>query len=93
MEWFRIVKVDRFLGNWTGWTKGFPTSTPDEAVAVYVVTAFDQDIASEHNGAYFFDSRPANPWTETVKPWATSSVEAERLWKLSERLVAQDFQY
>jgi hypothetical protein len=33
---------------------------------------------------------PTNP-QETVKSWATSSVEAELLWKLSEKLVKQEF--
>lgn len=46
-----------------------------------------------HNGTYLFDCHAADPWTETVKPWATSPVEAERLWKLSERLVGQEFHY
>ncbi|KID81970.1 retinol dehydrogenase 13 [Metarhizium guizhouense ARSEF 977] len=87
-----MLKVDRFFGNWQGWLKEFPMSTPDEGVAVYVVTAFDQNI-SAHNGTYFYDCRPANPGTETLKPWATSSVEAERLWKLTENLVGQEFQY
>ena len=39
------------------------------------------------------NSHVADPWTETVKPWATSPVEAERLWKLSEKLVDQEFDY
>jgi len=46
-----------------------------------------------HNGAYLQDSRIADPTTETVKPWATSPIEAEMLWKLSEQLVGQSFSY
>ncbi|CAG8396540.1 unnamed protein product [Penicillium salamii] len=46
-----------------------------------------------HNGAYLIDSHVADPLVDTVKPWATSSFEAERLWKLSERLVGQEFTY
>ncbi|RYP51422.1 hypothetical protein DL768_003208 [Monosporascus sp. mg162] len=88
-----MLKVDRFLGNWQGWLKDVPFSTPDEGVAVYVYAAFDPNIAGAHNGAYLFDCRPADPWKDTIKPWATSSVEAERLWKLSEKLVGQEFQY
>lgn len=45
------------------------------------------------NGAYLQDGHVADPCVETVKPWATSSVEAERLWKLSEKLVGQEFAY
>lgn len=45
----------------------------------------------EHNGTYLEDSHIANPWTETMRPWATSKIEAERPWKLSEKLVGQEF--
>ncbi|CAG7969767.1 unnamed protein product [Penicillium salamii] len=45
------------------------------------------------NGAYLIDSHVADPLVDTVKPWATSSFEAERLWKLSETLVGQQFAY
>jgi hypothetical protein len=50
-------------------------------------------ISIEHNGAYLQDCHIADPWTETVKPWATSAVEAEKLWKMSEQLVGQKFDY
>ncbi|KAJ6153518.1 hypothetical protein N7470_006477 [Penicillium chermesinum] len=60
--------------------------------ATHVFAAFDPDI-SEHNGAYLQDCHIADPWTETVKPWATSAVEAEKLWKMSEQLVGQKFDY
>lgn len=46
-----------------------------------------------NNGAYLLESRLADPYSDTVKPWATSKVEAERLWKLSEKLVGQEFAY
>ncbi|RDW80305.1 retinol dehydrogenase 13 [Coleophoma cylindrospora] len=93
VQFEEMLKVDRFFGNWQGWLTEFPMCTPDEGVAVYVVGAFDEAIADTYNGAYLYDCRPANPWTETVKPWATSSVEAKRLWKLTETLVGQEFQY
>jgi hypothetical protein len=48
---------------------------------------------AENNGAYLENSHIADPWVETVKPWATNPVEAERLWKLSEQLVCQEFLY
>lgn len=64
-------------------------SRPHYVTAVGTLSNSDID----HNGAYLYDCRPANPCTETVKPWATSPVEAERLWKLSEKLIGQEFQY
>lgn len=48
---------------------------------------------TDHNGAYLLDTRIADPYADTVKPWATSPVEADRLWKLSETLVGQKFSY
>jgi hypothetical protein len=48
-------------------------------------------LGADHNGAYLQDSHIADPWTATVRPWATNSIEAERLWKLSEKLVGQEF--
>lgn len=47
----------------------------------------------EHNGKYLIDCHVADPWIDTVKPWATSPIEAERLWKLSEELVGEKFSY
>lgn len=47
----------------------------------------------EHNAAYLQDSHIANPYVDTLKPYATDGIEANRLWKLSEKLVGQDFAY
>ena len=47
----------------------------------------------DHSGAYLIDAHIADPLVDTVKPWATSSFEAERLWKMSEKLVGQEFAY
>ena len=46
-----------------------------------------------NNGGYLIDCHVADPLVDTVKPWATSSFEAERLWRLSEKLVGQEFPY
>jgi hypothetical protein len=50
-------------------------------------------VKTGHNGVYLLDAHVADPFAETVKPWGTSPVEAEKLWKLSEKLVGQEFQY
>jgi len=44
-----------------------------------------------HNGAYLANSQIANPRVDTVKPWGTSSVEAERFWEFTEELLKQKF--
>jgi hypothetical protein len=46
-----------------------------------------------HNGAYLENCHIADPRRETVKPWAVSRVEADRLLSLSEELVGQRFKY
>ena len=46
-----------------------------------------------HNGTYLTDSHVADPYTDTVKPYAVDGVEADRLWKLSEELVGEKFTY
>ncbi|KAI1142096.1 NAD(P)-binding protein [Hypoxylon sp. FL0543] len=86
--------LDRIMGNAVGWTGfgGIIPCTPEVGANVYVYAAFDPDVAA-HNGAYLLSCRLADPWTDTVRPWATSPVEAERLWKLSEKLVGQEFSY
>ncbi|KAK2060032.1 WW domain-containing oxidoreductase [Colletotrichum caudatum] len=86
-----LTTVDRSLGNKEGWAE-FKWKTPDEGVATHVYASFEPSL-KDNNGAYLDDSHVADPWVETVKPWATSPIEAERLWKLSEKLVGQKFQY
>ncbi|KAI4102240.1 MAG: hypothetical protein LQ339_004765 [Xanthoria mediterranea] len=83
--------VDTAMGNAEGWAD-FKVKTPQQGVATYVHAAFDPDLEG-HNGVYLQDSRIADPWTDTVKPWATNPIEAERLWRLSEELVGQRFSY
>ncbi|KAJ7693557.1 retinol dehydrogenase 13 [Mycena rosella] len=81
------------IGAWKpeGWS-AFKTKTAQEGAATHVYAAFEPSLKA-HNGAYLEDSHVADPWIETVKPWATNSIEAERLWKLSQELVDQEFKY
>lgn len=86
-----LPAVDRSLGNREGWA-GFKWKSPNQGTATHVYAAFEPSLKG-HNGVYLQDSHVADPWVETVKPWATSYFEAERLWKLSEDLVGQEFRY
>ncbi|RDW81433.1 putative short-chain dehydrogenase [Aspergillus mulundensis] len=86
-----LSELDRTLGNAEGW-RDFKMKTDQQGAATTVYAAFDPGL-KENNGAYLQDCRIADPWTDTVKPWGTSKVEAERLWKLSEKLVEQEFNY
>lgn len=49
--------------------------------SVYLATALE---AAAHRGDYFIKCKPAQP-----KPWARDDVAAERLWQLSEQLLAE----
>ncbi|KAL2811479.1 hypothetical protein BJX63DRAFT_422323 [Aspergillus granulosus] len=84
-----LIAVDRFLGNEQGWRRDISAKTPQQGAATTVYAAFDPSL-KEFNGKYLDDCHVANPWTDTLKPWATNKVEAERLWKLSEQLVGQE---
>ena len=83
--------LDRAQGNAEGWQGGLKIKTPDQGAATSVFAAFHPNPGP--NGAYLEDCNVADPWTQTVRPWGTSPVEAERLWKLSEKLTGQEFSY
>lgn len=83
--------VDQELGNSEGWSE-FDFKTPSRGVATHIVAAFDPTLIYS-NGSYLQDGHIANPYTETIKPYALDKVEADKLWKLSEKLVAQKFVY
>lgn len=51
------------------------------------------DRVIANNGAYLIDCRLGDPLVDNIKTWATNSLEAERLWRLSEKLVGQEFPY
>ncbi|RFU77519.1 ww domain-containing oxidoreductase [Trichoderma arundinaceum] len=86
-----LAAVDKAFGNAEGW-EDFKWKSPERGVATHIYAAFEPSL-KEHNGAYLENSHIADPYTETVKPWATSKTEADRLWKLSEKLVGQEFSY
>ena len=47
----------------------------------------------DRNGTYLLNSSIGNLLKDTIKLWATSRVEAERLWKLSEKFVGKEFKF
>lgn len=47
--------------------------------------------ALEHNGSYLVDCQ-CSP-LDKIRAWGRDSVEAKRLWKLSEELVGQKFEF
>ncbi|KAF4999591.1 hypothetical protein FGRMN_2339 [Fusarium graminum] len=77
-----LIEADRALGDPWGWADWSTVPVSAEVgAATHVFAAFDPDL-KEHNGAYLLECRLADPFTDTVRPWATSSIEAELLWRL-----------
>ncbi|GKT52129.1 retrograde regulation protein 2 [Colletotrichum spaethianum] len=70
----------------------FNTKTEDQGVATHVFTAFNPDL-KDYNGQFFNDCRPADQYEEEIYPWANNKTDADRLWKLSEKLVGEGFSY
>ncbi|KAJ9223761.1 hypothetical protein DTO027B5_5986 [Paecilomyces variotii] len=95
VDWNReldeLRNADRTFGNRESW-KQYDGKPIERGVATHIYAAFDPSLKA-NNGAYLVDSHVADPLVDTVKPWATSSFEAERLWRLSEKLVGEEFSY
>ncbi|KAI8215461.1 Retinol dehydrogenase 13 [Colletotrichum sp. SAR 10_66] len=66
--------------------------TLDQGAATHVFASFDESI-KDQNGVFLSDCHVADPDLEEVYSWATSEVDAKRLWALSEKLVGQEFKY
>ncbi|RPD54310.1 short-chain dehydrogenase [Lentinus tigrinus ALCF2SS1-7] len=84
-----LQALDKSMGHKQG-TEGFKWKTLSQGTATHVVAAFDPKLA-EHNGAYLQDCQRAPE--EDTKPHVLDKSSAARLWKLSEQLVGQSFDY
>ncbi|KAJ6109163.1 hypothetical protein N7486_001397 [Penicillium sp. IBT 16267x] len=62
-----------------------------QGVATYVFAAFHESVSMQTNGRYLEDSQVLA--LEEYKCWGRDPTDAERLWKLSETLVGQEFKY
>ncbi|KAJ6185287.1 hypothetical protein N7519_006588 [Penicillium mononematosum] len=88
-----LTEMDNMYGNkWLWGMDEMHIKDIDQGAATHVFAAFDTSI-KEHNGAFLSDCHIANQDQEEVYSWATSEIDAERLWTLSERLVGQEFNY
>ncbi|KAL8798704.1 MAG: hypothetical protein Q9182_006455 [Xanthomendoza sp. 2 TL-2023] len=90
-EFKALQRMDRDLGHTEFWG-GFNhlLKNASEGAATHVYAAFHPSL-KDHNGAYLADSQ-VHP-VEQVRPWARDPVEADMLWKLSEEIVGQKFEY
>ncbi|KAH6639681.1 putative short-chain dehydrogenase [Boeremia exigua] len=71
-----------------GWNRELDIKTLDECSATHVVAAFDTRL-NAYNGVYLEDGN----LSDDLQPSATNPADVEKLWKLSEKLVGQDFSY
>ncbi|KAH7138006.1 WW domain-containing oxidoreductase [Dendryphion nanum] len=70
----------------------FDVKTLDECAATHVVAAFDDRIA-DYNGYYLDNGNIAKLGGTGLRPTANNPEDVERLWKLSEQLVGEKFEY
>ncbi|KAI0695684.1 NAD(P)-binding protein [Cerioporus squamosus] len=86
-----LKAIDREMGHKQG-LDGFEYTmkTLTQGTATHVVAAFDPKL-DEHNGAYLQDCQLAPD--DDLKPYAIDKNSAARLWKLSEELVGQTFDF
>lgn len=86
-----LTEMDNVYGNkWLCGMADMKLKTLDQGAATHVFASFDNDIEN-NNGAFLSDCHVADPGREEVYSWATDKVDAERLWKLSEKLIGQEF--
>ncbi|RDI82661.1 hypothetical protein Vi05172_g7422 [Venturia inaequalis] len=83
-----IPALDKSLGNYEAVEGDEGMKTIPQGTSTYVFAAFDQGIAEE-NGAYLLNSRVATP--KEIRHGATDKDLAERLWRLSNEIVGQEF--
>ncbi|KAH7305802.1 hypothetical protein B0I35DRAFT_454097 [Stachybotrys elegans] len=90
-----LREADRQMGNRYGFGQGLgvvKSLTVEQGAATSIYASFEPGL-KDHNGAYLLQSRLSDPFKDMVQPWATSPVEAEKLWRLSEEMVGEKFQY
>jgi hypothetical protein len=88
-----LTQIEHMYGNkWLWGMAGLHIKDLDQGATTHVFAAFDTSIA-KHNGPFLADCHVADPEHEEMYSWATSKVDAQGLWKLSEKLVGQEFAY
>jgi hypothetical protein len=70
-----------------------PSSSSCSDSSVTIRTWANIVCNSDHNGAYLEESRLSDPFQDVYRSWARDPIEAEQLWKLSEKMVGQEFNY
>ncbi|KAB2578281.1 Ww domain containing oxidoreductase protein [Lasiodiplodia theobromae] len=92
-DWSELISVFDSNGNPQGskeyWEKT-PFKTLDEGTSTHVVAAFGNGLEKD-NGKFLRDAQICS--FDMVGPWARNSYDAERLWKMSEEMVSEKFNF
>lgn len=83
-----IPALDKRLGNFEAVEGDEKLKNVSQGTSTYVFAAFDEGIAKQ-NGAYLLNVRLATP--KEIRHKATDKALAEKLWKLSNGIVGQEF--
>ncbi|CAG9975168.1 unnamed protein product [Clonostachys byssicola] len=83
-------ELDKVQGHAHYWNQSFGFKSPSQGVATHVFAAFSPEI-EKSNGAYLTNCKVKD--VKHVYCWTRDSVDAERLWELSEKLVGQEFTF
>jgi len=91
-EYSGLNAVDKEMGNREGWLNpsGFKYKTSSQGVATHIFAAFSPSL-KDYNGRYLSDS--SVPDLEELYCHGISQLDAEKLWKLSEKIVGEQFEY
>ena len=86
------VDLNKDQGNPEGWwdVTNLPFKSHSQGTATHVLAAFEPSLKA-YNGRFLDDSNVVP--VEKVRSWARDPYEAERLWKVSEEIVGQKFEY
>ncbi|CAH0051355.1 unnamed protein product [Clonostachys solani] len=89
-EFAELGELDKVQGHSHYWNQPFRFKSASQGVATHVFAAFSTDIENS-NGGYLTDCKVKD--IKHVYCWTRDSVDAERLWALSEKLVGQEFTF
>ncbi|RFU24733.1 hypothetical protein B7463_g11605, partial [Scytalidium lignicola] len=91
MEAFEeIAQFERTLGYKQFWDRPYEFKTPSQGVATHVFAAFHPSLDDPKlNGSYLVDSKVVE--AGDIICWGRDPIDAQKLWELSENLVAQKF--
>ncbi|EHA27353.1 dehydrogenase [Aspergillus niger ATCC 1015] len=80
------------LGYFRSGQREITWKTMSQGVATHVFAAFHPSITThQNNGSFVQDCTVLKP--EEVRSWARDPIEAEQLWKLTEDIVGETFEY